>query len=288
MTSFPLPVRVTGPGSQRADDAPQYLDMPRDMQTFRMPSPPEDAPGDATRGARDLLACFRAHLAAWHGDPSLPHPRLDLSATPAETLAVLNQVLGEGEVAIQVGGAQPWRIQETVFTGLWRAYAVGRAGGLLADHLEAAPLPAVAIAAAREASAPHIAPVGIPRGAMNSPALLREIEAQLASRSPGERAHVLNLTLLPMTPDDHLVLERALPVGPVAMIARGFGDCRITSTAARDVWRVQYFNSMSTLILNTIEIVDVPEVALAAPEDLADSATRLAELIEWMGESCTP
>jgi hydrogenase-1 operon protein HyaF len=81
------------------------------------------------------------------------------------------------------------------------------------------------------------------------------------------------------------VLERALPVGPVAMISRGFGNCRITSTCARDVWRVQYFNNMNTLILNTIEVVGVPEVALASAEDLVDSRERLAELVTWMSES---
>jgi hydrogenase-1 operon protein HyaF len=95
----------------------------------------------------------------------------------------------------------------------------------------------------------------------------------------------MNLTLFPLTVEDHRVLERALPVGDVAIISRGFGNCRITSTATRDVWRVQYFNSMNTLILNTIEVVDVPEVALAADEDLLDSRERLAELIAWMGES---
>jgi hypothetical protein len=77
-----------------------------------------------------------------------------------------------------------------------------------------------------------------------------------------------------MTPEDHQTLERALPVGSVAIISRGFGNCRITSTAARNVWREQYFNSMNTLILNTIEVVDVPEVALAAPEDLDDTRAR--------------
>ena len=118
------------------------------------------------------------------------------------------------------------------------------------------------------------------------PALLHELQAQLKSRKPGDRAHVLNLTLFPMTPEDHQMLERALPVGGVAIISRGFGNCRITSTAARSVWRVQYFNSMNTLILNTIEVVDVPEVALAAPEDLDDTRVRLAELIDWMSESC--
>ena len=60
----------------------------------------------------------------------------------------------------------------------------------------------------------------------------------------------------------------------------------LRETGIADVWRVQYFNNMNTLILNTIEIVDVPEVALAAVEDLADSRERLAELVLWMDESC--
>jgi hydrogenase-1 operon protein HyaF len=77
-----------------------------------------------------------------------------------------------------------------------------------------------------------------------------------------------------------------LPVGPVAIMSRGFGNCHITSTALANVWRVQYFNNMQTLILDTIEVVDIPEVALAAPEDLADSALRLTELAEWMAEPC--
>ena len=96
---------------------------------------------------------------------------------------------------------------------------------------------------------------------------------------------MINLTLFPMTPEDHQALDRALPVGPVAIISRGFGNCRITSTGVRDVWRVQYFNSMNTLILNTIEVVDVPEVALAAAEDLDDSRGRLDELVDWMSDT---
>jgi hydrogenase-1 operon protein HyaF len=80
-------------------------------------------------------------------------------------------------------------------------------------------------------------------------------------------------------------MQQALPVGPVAIISRGFGNCRITSTAARHVWRVQYFNNMNTLILDTLEVVDLPEVAVAAAEDLRESRERFAELLEWMAES---
>ena len=122
---------------------------------------------------------------------------------------------------------------------------------------------------------------------MNSPALLTEIADRMRQRQPGKPPHVINLTLFPLTPDDHRVLEQALPVGPVAILSRGFGSCRISSTLAQDVWRVQYFNTMNTLILNTLEVVDAPEVALAAVEDLVDSRERLAELVEWMGESVT-
>ena len=68
------------------------------------------------------------------------------------------------------------------------------------------------------------------------------------------------------------------------MISRGFGNCHVTSTGTRHAWRVQYFNSMQTLILNTLEIVELPEAAIAAPEDLVDSRERLAELVQWMAE----
>jgi hydrogenase-1 operon protein HyaF len=189
-------------------------------------------------------------------------------------------------VSIQVAGAPAFRIQESVFTGLWRCCELDAAGALRRDWLEAAPVPQVALDRARDGSAPALPDVELPRGAMNSPALLNEIAAQMRERQPGHPAHVINLTLFPMSPDDHALLDRALPVGPVAIMSRGFGNCRITSTGARDVWRVQYFNNMNTLILNTIEIVDVPDVAQAAVEDLADTRERLAELIDWMSESC--
>jgi hypothetical protein len=32
--------------------------------------------------------------------------------------------------------------------------------------------------------------------------------------------------------------------------------------------------------------VDVPEVAIAAPDDLVDTCERLAELVAWMTEDC--
>jgi hydrogenase-1 operon protein HyaF len=287
MKDFPLPVRMIGSGSQPGeDDELQYLEMPRGMNTFRMPIVPERANAAALADARDLLAGFLASLEAW--DPAVTRrgPRLDLAGVSAPALEIMNQMLGEGEVSIQVGGARKFRIQESVFTGLWRVCALDGDGRLAQDWLEAGMLPEIAVQIAKDLGLDAPARIDLPKGAMNSPALLAEIGSQMAMRTRGDPAHVINLTLFPMTPEDHAVLEEALPVGPVAMISRGFGNCHVTSTGLTDVWRVQYFNNMNTLILNTIEVVDVPEVVLAAVEDLTDSRERLAELVDWMSESC--
>jgi hydrogenase-1 operon protein HyaF len=284
MNSFQIPIRMVGAGSHAEEEELQYLDMPRDMRTFEMPRVPERTDAQALARSRATLANFLAQLEDWRPGAG-PNPRMDMRAIDPAALAITNEMLGDGEVSIQVGGRHPLRIQESVFTGLWRIVELDGDGQLRADWLEAASLPSAVIDAARNGSAAVLHPVEIPPGTMNAPALLHELAAQVRHRKPGAAAHVLNLTLFPMTPEDHRVLERALPVGDVAIISRGFGNCRVTSTATRDIWRVQYFNSMNTLILNTIEVVDVPEVALAATEDLDDSRERLAELIAWMGES---
>jgi hydrogenase-1 operon protein HyaF len=287
MKDFPLPVRIVGSGSQPVDDEElQYLEMPRGMNTFQMPIVPEEADTAALAEARDVLVRFLGQLEAWDPAAGGRGPRVDLAGVSSPALEIMNQMLGEGEVSIQVGGERRFRIQESVFTGLWRVCALDGDGLLAEDWLEAGMLPEFVAPLARNAGRDAPVRIDLPDGAMNSPALLAEIGSQMATRSRGDPAHVINLTLFPMTPDDHTVLTQALPVGSIAMISRGFGNCHVTSTGLADVWRVQYFNNMNTLILNTIEVVDVPEVVLAAGEDLADSRERLAELVDWMSESC--
>ncbi|MEI2624692.1 MAG: hydrogenase expression/formation C-terminal domain-containing protein [Giesbergeria sp.] len=47
-------------------------------------------------------------------------------------------------------------------------------------------------------------------------------------------------------------------------LAGGYGNCRISSTRVANTWRVVYYNSQDAMILNSIEVVDMPEVACAA------------------------
>lgn len=282
---FPIPVRPFGPGSQPQEEQElQYLDMPQGMNTFSMPRVPERVDPAAMASARDRLAQLLPLLEAWDPASGTPGPRLDLSDLAPDALEVMNQVLGEGEVGIRIMGGRDVRIQESVFTGLWRVHEVAADGAIAIDRIEAGILPPMAIEAARAAASVELPAVEIPEGAMNSPALLAEIGGQMRDRRPGDAPHTINLTLFPMSPADHQTLAQALGAGPVAMISRGFGDCRIASTQARDVWRVQYFNNAKTMILDTVVMVEAPEEAAAAVEDFADTRVRLAELIQWMGE----
>jgi hydrogenase-1 operon protein HyaF len=114
----------------------------------------------------------------------------------------------------------------------------------------------------------------------NAAPLLTEINDKLPEYRPGSVPHVINLSLLPHTSEDIDFLTGTLGSGPLVILSRGYGNCRITSTATRNVWWVQYFNSQETLILNTIEISQVPDVACAAQEDVDDSAQRLLEILE--------
>lgn len=287
MKDFPIPVvtdlGLIGPGTQHAEgDDFSYMPIPREMRTFSMPQVPASADKALMLGARDVLARFVDTMLA-----PAPAP-FELLGLPAGVVEILNQTLGEGEVSIRItranGVRSELRIQESVFAGVWRERHLDANGHPLHDYLLAAPIPPVAVEHAERSSTPVLAAIDIPAGAMNSPSLLTEIRAAVAGFRPHADAHVINLTLLPLTPDDHLLLERALRVGGVAILSRGFGNCRVSSTGIRHVWRVQYFNSMQTLILNTLEITRVPEVALAAPEDLDDSHERLVELLAWMTE----
>ncbi len=115
---------------------------------------------------------------------------------------------------------------------------------------------------------------------MNAPALVSELAHKLAAYNPGAAPHVINLSLLPVSDGDLDFLDRKLGQGAVTILSRGYGNCRISSTAVKNAWWVRYFNAREAVILNTIEVTRLPGVACAAAQDLEDSAERLAEILE--------
>jgi hydrogenase-1 operon protein HyaF len=173
------------------------------------------------------------------------------------------------------------QIQESVLTGVWRVQTFDAQQQLIADGIEVADIPSIV----REHGFADVQTLNtdlshLPIGVLNAPALITEIAEKSASWEKGDLPHVINLSLLPLSTEDLAFLGERLGVGTITILSRGYGNCRIGSTRIPNVWWVKYYNSEDALILNSIEIVDVPEVACAASEDLADSAERLAEILE--------
>ena len=155
---------------------------------------------------------------------------------------------------------------------------------MLVDRLETGEIPAVLAEMMAATTVADLPAPDYPAGTMNAPSLVEEIRQQAAGWRPGLGTHTINLTLLPVSDGDLDTLYGWLGHREVSLLSRGYGNCRITSTRLRNVWWVQYFNSMDTLILNSIEVTAMPEVALAAEEDFADTIERLTEYLDMLAE----
>lgn len=287
MKSFPIPVVALGPGTQSEDETLDYIPMPKDMDTYRPPMLPEPEEIATCTKARAALGCVRDMLlAATHGGPGGQVSLLDM---PAEDRQLINQVLGEGEASalVRTGGMPlEHHIQESVFAGVWRNMTFN-AGSLVDDTIEVGPIPlGLSITASEDGLAVYRPWRGpLPPNVQNAPLLVEEIRDQIARWQPGQPPHVVNLTLLPVSPEDIAFLDHQLGTGRVLLLSRGYGNCRITSTLHPNCWRVVYYNSMDKVILNTVEVVDMPEVAMAAPEDLRDSLDRLTDVLGYLEQT---
>ncbi len=271
---------LLGPGSQPSGedgDELSYMEMPKGMRTYSMPAVPEKEEAEAFRAAlaklEEVLCVLRT------APPPGTTLEIGLNALDKPNRDLIGQLLGEGEVSIIAGASI--QAQEAVLAGVWRIYEVNANGALVNDRIEVGEFPGTVLQIAQDAGEPHLRPAdGVASaGLMNAPALAAELIDKLAAYRVGDPAHVINLTLLPLSDEDTAYLDRRLGQGAVTVLSRGYGNCRISSTAVKNAWRVRYFNSREALILDTIEIARIPEVACAAKEDLAGSAERLDEIL---------
>jgi hydrogenase-1 operon protein HyaF len=280
-----LDIPVVGPGSQPRDESEEdfgILASPGEMPTFTPPMlpEPEEVTGLETGMAvlADLLRGVTRYKA---GAPALIY---DIGHLDAENLDLVNQVLNEGEVSVVCAGDGQVQIQESVLTGIWRVRTITPDKGVVSDVIEVADIPSIVPQRVfAEATALDTTLDDLPPGVRNAPSLIIELAEKIEAWQPGRSPHVINLTLLPLSQEDLTFLGARLGVGPITVLSRGYGNCRIGSTAKRNVWWVKYYNSEDVLILNTIEVVDVPEVAKAAAEDLADTVMRLREILQVYG-----
>jgi hydrogenase-1 operon protein HyaF len=279
MTSISLP--IFGQGSQPVEEdgvALEYLQMPQEMTTYAMPQISTDLNAQDLAQAKIVLLKLQQNLAAF---PSISEP-IELTQLDAGNRRFIDELLGEGEVSVICSDEQTIRIQDSVLAGVWRLQKLNAQKQVVDDTLEVGIIPQQLSKSAFSSTAGQIDTnwIELPSGVMNAPPLLTELNAKIAEYQPGGEAHTINLSLLPQTEQDLAFLSQRLGGGSVTILSRGYGNCRITATGTTFVWWVQYFNSEDTLILNTLEVSDVPSVACASPEDIADSCERLQEILK--------
>lgn len=284
MSSIDIPISSLGPGSQPLEEDGaelQYMSMPKDMTLYSPPMLPEAEEVTELTAALDCLTQLQKVLSGHKG--SDPAVTLSLNDMDAANRDLINQALGEGEVSVLYKGERQARIQESRLAGVWRVQRLNDAGELVQDDIEVADIPSIARQAAFKDAVTTLALEDkVPDGVLNAPPLIVELSDKAQQWKHGDEAHVINLTLLPQTEQDLDYLGMRLGIGPITILSRGYGNCRVTATGLNQVWWVQHFNSDDKLILNTLEVSDVPYAALAAREDMEDSAERLAEMLDTL------
>tara|TARA_R110001583_G_scaffold177418_2_gene332524 strand:- start:24534 stop:25415 length:882 start_codon:yes stop_codon:yes gene_type:complete len=278
----PIDIPVVGEGSQpleSGDENFSFTKPPGEMYTYQTPIIPEPEDVADLDEAKAILAkLFYAINSYQAGQPAVI---FDISVLDAANIDLVNQVLNEGEVSVLYEGDTNVHIQEAVLTGIWRVRTSDDNGIVISDMIEVADIPSIVRQQAFANSSPLDTNLEvIPPGVLNVPPLIIELADQIQNWKVGDVNHVINLTLLPLSTEDLNFLGHRLGVGPITILSRGYGNCRIGSTNKMNVWWVKFYNSEDKLILNTIEVVDVPGVAIAAPEDIIDSAERLKEILD--------
>lgn len=268
-----------GPGSQPVDEdggVLEFMELPKAMATYRAPALPEPEQVADLAAAKAILWAVAADLKSWQPGTSITH---DLTHLSRKEAAFVSDVLGDGEVSV-IGGAH-LQAQESVMAGVWRVRETDADGAILGDRIEIGVFPPSieAITFRGSRSAIDIPPAFAP-GVFNAPPLLVEINEAIARSGPDSADnHSINLSLLPHTEEDLTLLDTLLGKGPVTVLSRGYGNCRVMATGLRHTWWVRFYNSQDTVILNQIEISMLPDVVVASAEDIADSAVRLEEIM---------
>lgn len=287
MSSIPVPPIpanfLLGAGSQEVSekDKLEYMEMPTEMSTFDVNSKIYEWDENI-----DLSQCkmFLENIYTSMEGYNIADENLlfKVKGLNDDNIAYLNALLGEGEVSVIVNTTdEVINIQESIFTGVWRISVI-KDGNLVDDYVEVGDIPSVVVNLNQQLSDKvRFNSALLPENVINAPAILTELEDKRAEynnlKSDNLMPEAINLTLLPHTEEDIACINNILGVGNTVILSRGYGNCRITSTGISSIWWVKYFNSTDNEILSTIEVVDIPIVACAAQEDLADSIERLKE-----------
>lgn len=115
----------------------------------------------------------------------------------------------------------------------------------------------------------------------NARAVLREVENLLQKLLEEGEESSIDLSGLPLTPEDYDLLEETLGEGEVVAEVHSLGPTRIHETGIPGVWWVTHYNDEDEVLAEFIEVAWCPEILLAPEDDVKDGLEALrARLFE--------
>ncbi|MDH5324663.1 MAG: hydrogenase expression/formation protein [Gammaproteobacteria bacterium] len=105
--------------------------------------------------------------------------------------------------------------------------------------------------------------------------LLQEITRALQSLLDLRVTHCIDLTHLPLTPNDRQVLQQILGEGEVRVDIGVLGKTAILETAVSGVWWVRHYEPGGGLVSELLEMALVPEIVETQLMDVQESLTKL-------------
>ncbi len=112
-------------------------------------------------------------------------------------------------------------------------------------------------------------------------AVLREIETLLTVLAQKGEEGSIDLSSLPLTPEDYDLLEETLGEGEVTAEVNSLGATRVHETGIPGVWWVTHYNEDDDVMAEFIEVTYCPEILLTPEDDVKDGLEALrARLFE--------
>lgn len=115
--------------------------------------------------------------------------------------------------------------------------------------------------------------------------LLHEVRHALEKLVATGESTAIDLFSLPVSPADLELLETILGTGEVNATLEALGPSHVRETAYPGVWWVEHRNSENELVALFIDVVRVPEILAAVPEDLQRSLYALQRALEQQRDS---
>jgi hydrogenase-1 operon protein HyaF len=115
---------------------------------------------------------------------------------------------------------------------------------------------------------------------MNAPFVLAEVLAALQRLKDEGESRRLYLSQFPMTEEDAQYLADFLSVGSVVIQHHHLSQTVWRETGFSGVWWGEYYDARNKVALRTIEIAQIPDLAVAQADDIAAAAERMQHSLQ--------